>query len=85
MAPIFAADVGITPQIIDDVRLLNLRVALANLALRVPLGKTYSTPDEVEIPLDIDELIALIEPWQQWRFEEQVRRFIVSLPPESQN
>ncbi len=73
MAPIFATDVGIMPQIIDDVRLHDLRERLTNIELRVPLGKTYSTPEEVEIPLDIDQLAAFLEPWQEWRFEEQVR------------
>jgi hypothetical protein len=75
MAPIFTADVGITPQVIDDSRLLDLRKALAAIELRVPLGKAYSTPDEVELPLDIDQLITLIEPYQQWKFEEQVSCF----------
>ena len=75
MAPIFTADVGITPQVIDDSRLVDLRKALATIELRVPLGKSYTTPDEVELPLDIDQLITLIEPYQQWIFEEQVSRF----------
>lgn len=72
MAPILAAEVGITPQIIDDKRLLELRSALAEMEVRVEPGKAYSHPDEVEVPLDIDRLIALIQPWQSWTFEEQV-------------
>jgi len=72
MAPIFSAEVGITPQIIDDERLVNLRKSLAEIDVRVELGKTYPSPDEVEVPLDIDHFISLIEPWQSWTFEEQV-------------
>lgn len=72
MAPIFSTEVGITPQIIDDARLLQLRRSLAEIELWLELGKKYSKTDEVEEPLDINHLISLIEPWQSWRFEEQV-------------
>lgn len=74
MAPILSAEVGITPQIIDDDRLVELRQALTGIEARVELGKTYSKPDDVEEPLDIDYLVSLIEPWQSWTFEEQVSR-----------
>lgn len=72
MAPIFAGEIGITPQIIDEERLVELRDSFAQLPLLVPLGQTYSSPDEVKEPLDIDKLIELTEPWQSWKFEEQV-------------
>lgn len=79
MAPILAAEIGITPQLIDDSRLLDLRSALASIEDRVELGKSYKSSDEVEVPLDIDHLLSLIEPWQSWTFEEQVSRAPYSL------
>jgi hypothetical protein len=72
MAPILAAEIGTPPQIIDDMRLVELRSALASIEDFVELGKSYSSPEEVEAPLDIDHLLSLIEPWQTWTFEEQV-------------
>mmetsp|Transcript_3628 Transcript_3628/g.8298 ORF Transcript_3628/g.8298 Transcript_3628/m.8298 type:complete len:4344 (+) Transcript_3628:221-13252(+) len=72
MAPIFTAATGVIPQIVDDERLLQLQSELEGLDLLVPLRRRYSTPEEVELPLDIDRLISLLEPWQRWTFEEQI-------------
>jgi hypothetical protein len=72
MAPIYAAAVGISPQIIDDDRLRQLRKTLIEIELEVPLHRAYASPDEVELPIDIDRLVCLLEPWQSWVFEEQV-------------
>ena len=72
MAPIFAAAVGINPQIIDDERLRQLMKSLSTVKLQVPLHRTYTSPEEVETPLDIDHLVTLLEPWKTWLFEEQV-------------
>jgi hypothetical protein len=75
MAPIYAAAVGISPQIIDDDRLRQLRISLLEIELQVPLHRTYSSRDGVTVPLDIERLISLLEPWQSWVFEEQVSLF----------
>ena len=72
MAPIFTAATGVVPQIVDDERLLKLQSQLEGLELLVPLRRRYSTPEEVELPIDIGRLISLLEPWQRWTFEEQV-------------
>ena len=72
MAPILAAEIGTPPQTIDDKRLVDLRSALAAIEDRVEMGKSYSSPEEVEPPLDMNHLLSLIEPWQSWTFEEQV-------------
>ena len=64
MAPIYAAAVGISPQIIDDDRLRQLRKTLIEIELQVPLHRTYASPDEVELPIVIDLLVSLLEPWQ---------------------
>lgn len=72
MAPILAAPVGIAPQQIDDERLRSLKSALLELEFRGPLDPTFSTPEQIVMPLDIERLVALLEPWQSWAFEEQV-------------
>ena len=72
MAPILAAEIGTPPQIIDDQRLVDLRSALAAIEDQVEPGKSYSSAEEVEVPLDMKHLLSLIEPWQSWTFEEQV-------------
>jgi hypothetical protein len=83
MAPIYAAAVGVTPQIIDDDRLAQLRDSLQTIEfLQVPTAGTGDTggmksnisPAQVQPPLDIARLVALLEPWQTWVFEEQVRK-----------
>ena len=72
MAPIYTAAIGVTPQIIDDERLSQLRNHLEELELRKPLRRNYKSPEEVEEPLDVDRLVSILEPWQSWVFEEQV-------------
>lgn len=85
MAPIYAAAIGITPQIIDDVKLQNLKDSLTEIKLLVPLHRTYSSSEDVIVPLDIDRLVSLLEPHQEWIFEEQVssRSFLLFLLPQS--
>lgn len=78
MAPIYTAATGVIPQIVDDERLLELKSQLEKLELLVPLERRYATPEEVELPLDIDRLISLLEPWQRWTFEEQVSMPLLS-------
>jgi hypothetical protein len=76
MAPIYAAAVGVNPQIIDDERLRQLRDSILSIDLKaplpLPLHRTFSTPEQVSEPLDIERLVEAVEPWQTWVFEEQV-------------
>ena len=72
MAPIYAAAVGINPQIIDDESLRQLRDSILSIELKAPLHRTFSTPEQVSEPLDIERLVVAVEPWQTWVFEEQV-------------
>lgn len=74
MAPILSTAVGVTPQIIDDPRLQKLLVKLNEYE---PKGlyqtKNYQSSEEVIAPHDhIEELVAVLEPYQKWIFEEQV-------------
>ena len=71
MAPIFST-VGITPQIIDDGRLGTMRNLLETVLLKVPLNYTDCASEEITMPLDIERIVTLLEPWQSWTFEEQV-------------
>ena len=71
MAPIFSA-IGITPQIIDDDRLRTLRSSIEATELKGPLNYIYCASEELVMPLDIERLVRLLEPWQSWTFEEQV-------------
>ena len=74
MAPIYAAAVGVSPQLVDDDRLRELRSSLEAVEMQIPLHRrAYKTPEEVEKPLDIERLVSLLEAWQSWVFEEQVR------------
>jgi hypothetical protein len=74
MAPILSTAVGVTPQIIDDPRLRQLIETLNEFQPQMPLGRKQPvTPDDVTAPFDIAKLIAVIEPYQAWKFEEQVR------------
>ena len=75
MAPILSTAVGVTPQIIDDPRLQKL---LRKLNEYEPKGlyqpQNYQSSEEVIAPLDdIEDLVAVLEPYQKWMFEEQVR------------
>jgi hypothetical protein len=72
MAPILSAFIGITEQIIDDERLKSLRGSVEELKFKTPLDSSYVSPDDVIIPLDIERLVELLEPWRSWTFEEQV-------------
>ena len=72
MAPIHAAAVGINPQIIDDENLRQLRDSILSIELKTPLHRTFSAPEQVSEPLDIERLVVAVEPWQTWVFEEQV-------------
>eukprot|EP00535_Pseudo-nitzschia_heimii_P007678 CAMPEP_0197189792 /NCGR_PEP_ID=MMETSP1423-20130617/20397_1 /TAXON_ID=476441 /ORGANISM="Pseudo-nitzschia heimii, Strain UNC1101" /LENGTH=137 /DNA_ID=CAMNT_0042642007 /DNA_START=151 /DNA_END=561 /DNA_ORIENTATION=- len=71
MAPIFAS-IGITPQIIDDERLRRLRRNLESISFNKISDNTESEIESLKIPLDVERLVGLIEPWQLWTFEEQV-------------
>ena len=71
MAPIFPS-IGITPQIIDDKRLKSLRSNLESLPLNKQLRNVDPVSDPLNAPLDIERLVALLEPWPTWTFEEQV-------------
>ena len=72
MAPIYAAAVGISPQIVDDDRLRELRTSLEAVHLQLPLHRrAYKSPEEVEMPLDIERLVSILEAFQSWVFEEQ--------------
>ncbi len=72
MAPILATSVGVSPQQIDDERLRRLKVSLLELELRGQVDSAFSSSEEISMPLDIERLVALLEPWQSWPFEEQV-------------
>ena len=71
MAPIFAT-VGITPQIIDDGRLGTMRNLLETVLFKIPLNYADCASEEIAMPLDIERIVTLLEPWQSWTFEEQV-------------
>ena len=71
MAPIFSA-IGITPQIIDDDRLRTMRGSIQAIELKGPLNYINCASQEFVMPLDIERLVRLLEPWQSWTFEEQV-------------
>ena len=72
MAPILVKAVGITPQIIDDENIRQLRTSLLELKTEIWPQRTFSSSDEVPIPEDIDRLVELLETVQRWIFEEQV-------------
>ena len=71
MAPIFAA-IGIAPQIIDDERLGLLRTNLESVSFNGPSNNANPILETLSMPLDIERLVGLLEPWQSWTFEEQV-------------
>ena len=75
MAPILSTAVGVTPQIIDDPKLCLLIQSLNEFQPDRPLRPIQpDTPEEVLAPFNIADLIAVIEPYQTWKFEEQVRQ-----------
>mmetsp|Transcript_747 Transcript_747/g.1813 ORF Transcript_747/g.1813 Transcript_747/m.1813 type:complete len:4405 (+) Transcript_747:307-13521(+) len=71
MAPIFPS-IGITPQIIDDERLKSLKSDLESIIFSRPTTNVTRILGEINVPLDIERLVGLLEPWQSWTFEEQV-------------
>jgi hypothetical protein len=85
MAPILSASIGITPQIIDDGNLRTLRKSLQDLEMKsnVPTGSTMEVvrteqgdglrSNLISVPVDIELLVSVLEPYQTWNFEEQVR------------
>jgi hypothetical protein len=70
MAPITATAVGVAPQVLDDPDLKSLLSALNQLDLGTLLDPNQSLPEAK--PAVLDELCALLEPWPEWAFEEQV-------------
>lgn len=74
MAPILSTNIGIFRQIIDDERLRQLREKIEGLKLKAPLVSAYKSAEEIVAPLDIEQLVSLVEPFGSWPFEEQVRK-----------
>lgn len=72
MAPILSASVGITRLIVDDERLRTLRSSLEDMKIKGPLDLSFESSEEVTVPLDIEQLVSVVEPWTSWPFEEQV-------------
>ena len=73
MAPILSTAVGVTPQIIDDPRLIDLLEKLNEFEPKNLIDRKHpQSADEVIALLDITKLVAVIEPYQSWIFEEQV-------------
>jgi len=75
MAPILSTAVGVTPQIIDDpnLKLLLKKVNEFEPSDLLDRKKNPQSAEEVNAPLDVASLVAVIEPHQSWTFEEQVR------------
>lgn len=77
MSPIVTRPIGITPQIIDDDRLIRLRISLEEIELTLTdrSSTSMSVGDEVpDLPLlEVEKFLSLLEPWQDWPFEELVR------------
>lgn len=78
MAPILAASIGVTPQLVDDERLRSLKDSLLELEFKGPVDPSLSSPEEVSMPLDIERLVTLLAPWQSWPSEEQVSSMLQS-------
>jgi hypothetical protein len=74
MAPIHLTSVAVTRQVVDDEQLRTLRKSLEDLKLKCPLSPDVESLEQVSIPLDIEQLVSLLEPWMSWPFEEQVSR-----------
>ena len=75
MAPITATAVGVAPQVLDDTDLNQLLSALNQLDLGTLLDPNQALPEAK--PAVLDELCALLEPWPEWAFEEQVSDIII--------
>ena len=72
MAPILSASIGVNPQILDDERLRSLRKSLEDLEMKNRSSSEIASSEDISVPLDIERLVALLEPYQSWNFEEQV-------------
>lgn len=74
MAPILSTAVGVAPQMIDDPSLLRLLRKLNEFEPKELFGqKKNESEEEVIAPLDIAKLVSVIDRYQSWVFEEQVR------------
>ena len=67
MAPIKTNTVGISPQILDDLKLQQLMDALNNV--RVKSGNDISLDE-------ISRLVQIVREYPTWNFEEQVRYLV---------
>jgi hypothetical protein len=72
MAPIHSTSIFVTRQIVDDDQLRTLRKVLEDLKIKGPLTPDVECSNQLSIPLDIEHLVSLLEPWKSWPFEEQV-------------
>lgn len=68
MAPVKSNALGITPQMLDDPELIHLLKELNRIAVTdfPSQGSSGENP-----PVNIEQLIHLIEPYPTWQFEEQ--------------
>lgn len=67
MAPVKATAVGILPQIVDDVELLNLLKELNSIQVKGGESDGSSTSSD-----EIARLVAVVARYPEWIFEEQV-------------
>jgi hypothetical protein len=77
MAPILTATIGVARQKVDDERLRSLKESLENLKSNGPQKSSISMSEELTVPLDIEKLVSLLEPWTSWPFEEQVSAILI--------
>lgn len=71
MAPVTATNVGMTPQVVDSPQLKQLMEQLNAIHIG---GENKDLNDKDAVSQSIQELLALVEPFTTWRFEEQVRQ-----------
>lgn len=75
MAPILATTTGVTPQVMDDSDLVDLIRSLNGLKL-IEKHSSLGTDDQL-VPLEIEQLCNILEPWhKEWLFEEQVSNML---------
>jgi hypothetical protein len=70
MAPSHATATGVTPQVLDDPRLVKL---LADLSALTTTSFSEKSNGNSNSDAALDHLVTLLGPWQNWVFEEQVR------------
>jgi hypothetical protein len=75
MAPIHSSSVAVTRQVVDDEQLRMLQRSLENLKVKDLSSHYVESSEQVSIPLDIEQLVSLLEPWKSWPFEEQVSTY----------